>query len=469
MLPRILACLLALTLLFYTTPAAAQTSTPPPPGPVYIVQSGDNLSDISIRFNTSVADIMAVNNLVDANIFPGNQLVIPGLEGLSGTLNTQPVPLGQSLRSLGREYQVDPALLIKLNHIVSPAQVYAGYNLILLQQDNHPALTTHTALSQGDTLLEMAVRQDSDPWTIAGVNGLAEPATSLPNDVLFLQGGNSDAATGVFPASIASVVMDPLPLIQGATAQIEVTLNQAAVLSGMLVDKPLHFFQAPDGAIVALQGVHAMTDPGLYPLRIDATLPDGTIQSFEQMVLVNSGNYLTETINGVDPATIDPAVTVPEDAWLFSVVAPVTNQQYWQGMFQMPVDSLQYCVRSRYGNRRTYNNGALHSFHSGIDFGVCSQDHPFDIYAPADGVVVYTGLQTVRGNATIIDHGQGIYSGFYHQSKILVSVGEHVTAGELIGQIGETGRVTGPHVHWDLFVNGVQVNPVDWLNQIYPH
>ena len=61
MLPRILACLLALTLLFYTTPAAAQTSTPPPPGPVYIVQSGDNLSDISIRFNTSVADIMAVS------------------------------------------------------------------------------------------------------------------------------------------------------------------------------------------------------------------------------------------------------------------------------------------------------------------------------------------------------------------------------------------------------------------------
>jgi murein DD-endopeptidase MepM/ murein hydrolase activator NlpD len=84
-------------------------------------------------------------------------------------------------------------------------------------------------------------------------------------------------------------------------------------------------------------------------------------------------------------------------------------------------------------------------------------------------VVVFTGLKTVRGNATIIDHGEGIYSGLYHQAEIYVSVGEHVTAGELIGKIGDTGRVTGPHVHWDVWVNGIQVNPMTWHDKIFPH
>jgi murein DD-endopeptidase MepM/ murein hydrolase activator NlpD len=83
--------------------------------------------------------------------------------------------------------------------------------------------------------------------------------------------------------------------------------------------------------------------------------------------------------------------------------------------------------------------------------------------------VVFTGLKTVRGNATIIDHGQGVFSGIYHQSEIDVAVGDHVTAGQLIGKIGKTGRVTGPHLHWDLWVEGVQVNPLDWLKKTYPH
>jgi murein DD-endopeptidase MepM/ murein hydrolase activator NlpD len=466
---RIVVCILALIVVVVSaTPASAQTPTPPA-GPVYIVQSGDTLWDIAIRFNVSVTDIMAANNLVSQEIFAGDQLVIPGLDGLSGTLITEPVPFGESLRSLSRQYGVDPALLIKLNHIVSPAELYAGYNLILLQQAEHPALTVRTALVKGDTLLELAVRQNTDPWTITQLNGLSEPQASLPGDLLYLSSGTSTVAATGIPSVLTSAVVDPLPIKQGETVQVKVTAAQPVTLSGLLVDQPLHFFPQDDGSQVALQGVHAMTDPGLYPLRIDVTLADGSVQSFEQMVLVTSGNYLTETINGVDPSTIDPAVTDPEDAWLLSLVTPVTSEKYWQGMFQLPVADDPYCVRSKYGNRRTYNGGVLHGFHTGIDFGVCSATHPFDIYAPADGVVVFTGLKTVRGNATIIDHGQGVYSGLYHQAEIYVSVGDHVTAGQLIGKIGATGRVTGPHVHWDLWVNGIQVNPTQWLNEIFPH
>jgi murein DD-endopeptidase MepM/ murein hydrolase activator NlpD len=457
-----------LTFLFIVsvTPALAQTSTPPT-GPVYIVQPGDSLWEIATRFNVGVADIMSANNLISQEIFIGDQLIIPGLDGLSGTLITKPVMFGESLRSLSRQYHLDQALLIKLNHIVSPSELYAGYSLILLQQEEQPALTTRTALTKGETLLELAARQNTNPWIIAQLNRLTEPQITLPGDLIHLPSGTSNASTTGLPTMITSAVVDPLPIVQGATVQIRVCSNQPVILSGLLVDHPLHFFPQEDGSQVALQGVQAMTDPGLYPLRIDMTLPDGSLQSFEQMVLISSGNYPPEILS-VEPSFIDPAVTAPEDAWLLSVVTPVTPLKYWQGMFQLPVDS-QYCDKSKYGNRRTYNGGDLFSFHTGIDFGVCSNLHPYDVYAPADGVVVFTGLKTVRGNATIIDHGQGIYSGLYHQAEFYVSAGDQVTAGQLIGKIGDTGRVTGPHLHWEVWVNAIQVNPTQWLNEIFPH
>ena len=64
--------------------------------------------------------------------------------------------------------------------------------------------------------------------------------------------------------------------------------------------------------------------------------------------------------------------------------------------------------------------------------------------------------------------GQGIFSGYFHQSQIKVRVGEIVQEHQLIGLIGATGRVTGPHLHFEIWVNGVQVNPLDWFENEYP-
>jgi len=472
---RITAIILALFLIFSATPASAQTATPPP-GPIYIVQEGDSLWDIAARFNVSVDAIAAANNMASQEIFVGDRLVIPGLEGmgLSGILVTQPVPFGESLQSLSRQYRLDQGILRKLNHIVSPAELYAGYNLVILEQDQQTPLTSRTSLKDGETLLELAVKAGTDPWTVAQINDLSNPSAAIPGDLLYLPSGNSTAPASALPAVFLSAEVDPLPLVQGATAQIKVVTSPSVTLGGALGDHPLHFFTDTATTVnsgetqVALQGIHGMADPGLYPLRIDATLSDGSVQSFEQSVLVKAGNFLTENVNGVEPDTLDPAVTGPEDEWLLSTVSPVTSEKYWQGIFQLPVDS-DYCLKSFYGNRRSYNGGVFHSFHSGLDFGVCSQTNPFDVYAPADGVVVFTGLKTVRGNATIIDHGEGIYSGLYHQAEIYVAVGDHVSAGQLIGKIGNTGRVTGAHLHWDLWVNGVQVNPLKWLDESFPH
>jgi murein DD-endopeptidase MepM/ murein hydrolase activator NlpD len=463
---RIAAFITALLLLASAVPVSAQTPVGPS-GPIYIVQEGDSLWTIAARFNVSVADLQAANNLATADIYVGDQLIIPGLEGLSGMLITVPVPFGESLRSLSRQYRFDLPTLRRLNHLVSPAQVYAGYQLIILQQENQTPWSSRTELGADETLLEMAVRQGSDPWTIAQINGLSGPAAAIPGDLLYLSSGDSTVAPSGLPSSIIAAEVDPLPLTQGDTVQVKVSTSQPATLGGQLAGFPLHFLPISGNTQAAWQGIYGMTEPGLHPLRIDVTLPDGSVRSFEQMVRVDAGNFREETLS-VESTTIDPAVTEPEQAWLESTVSPVTPDRHWLGLFQLPVDS-QYCIRSYFGTRRSYNSGQLYSFHTGLDFGPCSEAHPLDIYAPADGVVVFTGLKAVRGNVTIIDHGQGVYSGLFHQEEMYVAPGDLVTAGQLIGKMGATGRVTGTHLHWDLWVNGVQVDPLTWLDSAFPH
>src|SRR5271157_1551267 len=133
---RFLILILMISILYAAQPAFAQTSTPVS-GPMYIIQSGDTLSSIADRFNVSLNDLMSVNNITDPNtIQAGQQLIIPGLPGVTGTLGTEVVNFGDSLHSLIRQTQISAALLEKLNHIISPNEFYVGANMIVPQQDN---------------------------------------------------------------------------------------------------------------------------------------------------------------------------------------------------------------------------------------------------------------------------------------------------------------------------------------------
>lgn len=446
------------------SPAAAQTTA----GPVYIVQSGDTLSSIAARFNISLIDLMNVNGISDPNLLSaGQELVIPGLEGVSGVLLTEVVQFGDSYRSLRRRTQVPEAMLRKLNRLVSPTELYVGVNLITPQQGGQTGLNSRAALSNGETLLELAVKYNTDPWALAQLNQLPGMWSALPNDVLYFSSETAGQTASGLPPAFQRVEVTPLPLTQGDTAVIRVQTPEGVILGGLLVDHELHFFPDAAGGQAALQGIHALLEPGIYPLRLEASLPDGSKQSFEQMVLVVSGNYPSTSIIVSDITTLDPAIMEAESQKILDVITPVNPQRYWQGIFQLPVDA-QHCITAWFGDRRSYNEGAYSSFHSGIDYGICSETKPFDIYAPAPGVVVLSEQFIVRGNATVIDHGQGIYTGYWHQEESYVAAGQAVTAGQLIGKIGKTGRVTGPHLHWEIWVNGIQVNPVDWLEQPYP-
>jgi murein DD-endopeptidase MepM/ murein hydrolase activator NlpD len=467
MLKRILPSLLFLLIFTLNGPAAAQTAE----GPSYIVQPGDTLSSIAARFNIRVDDLMNANNISDPNLLSaGQQLIIPGLEGVTGVLDTEIINFGDSYRSLTRRTQVPVDLFQKLNRLVSPTEFYVGASMIVPQGGTEAALTSTTP-GTGETLLELSIRQNTDTWTVAGLNGLAGTWDGLPGDVLYTPGSDSgQPATGLPPVFVSAEIKG-LPLKQGGTGVVIVTTAPDVTLSGMLVDHPLHFFPMADSSQVALQGVHALLDPGVYPLRLDASLSDGSTQSYEQMILVVSGNYPEDPLLYVDPATIDPTVSDAETQRITAVVQPATGLKLWNGEFFTP--AAQYAessyFTSRYGNRRTYigqgTDLEIQGFHTGLDFGGGTG---LPITAPAAGRVVFTEALTVRGNATIIDHGWGVYSGFWHQSEFTVQVGDMVEQGQVVGLVGGTGRVTGAHLHWELWVNGVQVDPLDWLNQTYP-
>jgi murein DD-endopeptidase MepM/ murein hydrolase activator NlpD len=100
--------------------------------------------------------------------------------------------------------------------------------------------------------------------------------------------------------------------------------------------------------------------------------------------------------------------------------------------------------------------------HAGLDIAA---PHGKVIYAPSDGTVVFAGLEGGYGNVLVIDHGYGIKTRYGHLSKILVKPGAHVRRGDEVGAVGNTGRSTGPHLHYEVRVNGVAQNPRKFILQ----
>lgn len=117
-------------------------------------------------------------------------------------------------------------------------------------------------------------------------------------------------------------------------------------------------------------------------------------------------------------------------------------------------------ISSPYGYR-THPITGKRKLHAGIDVGVpCGAT----IVAAASGTVVRSYMSSSYGNYTVIDHGGGVMTAYAHQSKRLVSAGEHVSAGQKIGLVGSTGNSTGNHLHFEVYVNGSTVNPMRYFN-----
>ncbi len=147
------------------------------------------------------------------------------------------------------------------------------------------------------------------------------------------------------------------------------------------------------------------------------------------------------------------------------IYTTISEKNYLKSKFIIPLDTK---ITSAFGKARIYN-GTLKGYHSGTDFRA-KVGTP--LVATNDGVVVLVKDRFYSGGSVVIDHGQGIYSCYYHMSKFDVQVGEHVKKNQRIGLSGSSGRVTGPHLHFSVRVGGIQVDPlqlIDLLNKYILH
>jgi len=461
---------LFLTLILSLLPLgdATRAQDEQPSGPVYIVQEGDTLWDIAQRFGVPWEDLARVNEISDpGQLSAGDEIVIPGIGDIGGVLVTTKVLLGESLRSLSRRYNLVQETIILLNHLTSPAELYSGYNLVLPEKNQVEQLVDRLALAQGQSLIELAISKGVSPWALVASNGLEGTWEAVPGDVLLLPDQNSESGPGSLPGEISALEITPEPLMQGKTTVVRLNSNERMSVEGSLIGNPLNFFEYGEGEYVALQGVHALTQPGFFPLVVEGELANGVPFGFSQKVYVAPGEFIYSSLQ-VPEETIDPEVTEPEDEIWNALAEPVTPKRYWRGVFQSPVAPSPCGFTDTFGNRRSYNGSPYNFFHTGLDFCFNYNNEVNEIYAPADGLVVFAGPLIVRGNAVMIDHGLGIYSGYMHQAEILVEVGDRIETGQVIGIVGGTGRVNGPHLHLEVWAGGVQVDPMDWLERPFP-
>ena len=133
-------------------------------------------------------------------------------------------------------------------------------------------------------------------------------------------------------------------------------------------------------------------------------------------------------------------------------------QSLSKGVFTRPVDGV---TTSPFGLKRFYNGKARRP-HTGLDYaGTIGTP----IKAPADGKVILTGEYFFNGKTIFLDHGQGLISAYIHLNKHLIKLGQQVKQGEIIGEIGQSGRSTGPHLHWSVYLNRTAINPKLLLDQ----
>ena len=179
------------------------------------------------------------------------------------------------------------------------------------------------------------------------------------------------------------------------------------------------------------------------------------------MVLANMAPF-EEVVLGGTGTPADPAAVAYDIAVRFTEHTAVTGPPRWQGAWILPVEGE---VTGVFGAQRSYDGVVAPGWHHGHDIAAQQGD---PIVAPAHGTVVWTGELVLHGMGVIVDHGAGVYSGYWHMSLIAVRAGHEVAPGDWLGNIGTTGLSTGPHLHWEVIVRGIDVDPVQWLGDDRP-
>lgn len=405
----LLTCLLFLALLAILQQgrAAAQTS-----GDTYVVQRGDTLASIASELDIPLEILAATNQLTDINALKVGQVLL--------------LPEGAARRTV----------------IARP----------------------------GDTIQSIAEREGLSDLRLAILNSTTPTARLFPGQPVRLLRDTVPLAT---PFGSVKIVGVPSTIVQGQTGWLEAEVDRPLSLEASwngapLGIRPLAIGRKDEtGGEVTVWGGHvpisASLEPGVYSLSLSYEATNGVTVSRSFPVFVQGHIFPVQDIRlpADKDALVEQEISQEELDHLSPIWSRTVTPIQWRNPFLLPLQS-DFPTTSPYGVSRNYNSGQYFSIHTGQDFAAPGGS---PVLAPADGIVTIAEPLTVRGISVILDHGAGLFTGYWHLQEALVVPGEKVRAGDPIGLVGTTGRSTGEHLHWELRIYGVAVDPMPFLTR----
>lgn len=257
------------------------------------------------------------------------------------------------------------------------------------------------------------------------------------------------------------VVLSTTSVLPGETLRVEVdNVLPDTKLKAVFLGKSYPFYAVGPSALRALIGVPLGTEPVETSVAIVSSLaPKQELEGVPPVsVTVATRTYVIENIKFNRTKTELMKAEHRESVLIGKKKKYLSREQRWAGPFGSPVSG---AVIAEFGLKRMRNNTIDAGFHKGLDLRA-AEGTP--IAAANGGTVLLASTLVAHGKTVLLDHGQGVMTIYLHMSKLLVKPGQQVKKGDTIGLVGQTGLATAPHVHWQVFVHGVAVNPQTWID-----
>lgn len=274
------------------------------------------------------------------------------------------------------------------------------------------------------------------------------------------QQAQASAESTPLPEPLVYII--PSPAQQGHAVMVLVHAPGADGASVSWLGETFSLIQEED-RFMGFFGIDANAPPGPQALGVAVWGPNGQQLLWQEtLVEIEPVEWTIDDIqiDGANAALLDPAVRTADYQVRLPYQTGLTPLRHWLGVFDPPSEG---GITALYGEQRSFNGGPITEYHTGIDFG---GESGTPVTAANSGIVSWAGRTERRGNGLIIDHGAGVFSGYYHLSEVLQTAGAVVEQGALVARMGATGLATGPHLHWEVVVRGITVNPLPWLRNL---
>ncbi|MEJ5311795.1 MAG: peptidoglycan DD-metalloendopeptidase family protein [Anaerolineae bacterium] len=395
--------------------------------------------------------VMAAGRVFGAlpsSVFPPVGAVNPASMDLS-VWTAHTLQLGEEVGCLAQRSGMDVRAVAAANRILNPTLLDAGKTLTLPPAEPRALVAAHAQ----DTPLTLAVKHRLPLWEVLRLNA----APFYTGKIVRLPGVE---ASTCLPYPLTALAVSPQPVTRGRTALFVFETAEPAACEISYLDQTEPCYPLDDAHLYALVGLSALVDAGVYTVKITVQ-SDGLETAFTVPLNVSAGRYGFQYIDPPPSLSKLMAPELMQDELDYLAIWRTirTPERAWELPLAFPLP-YQVTVSANYGDRRSYG-GMVAGYHSGVDYRAWGG---MRVLAPADGVVILAERLEARGNAVLIDHGGGLITGYWHLSRIDVTVGQHVRRGEAFALVGNTGLSTGAHLHWEMWVNGVSVDSSQWLS-----